>query len=109
MTFEVLLVESAERDLEELYDYVAESDGEGAAADLLDRFVEAFESLEELPRHGRIPPELADLGLNEFREIRFKPYRIIYTLEDEIVFVHVISDGRRDMRSLLTRRLLRAL
>ncbi|WP_216088994.1 hypothetical protein [Aequoribacter fuscus] len=44
--------------------------------------------------------------MREFREIRFKPYRIIHRVIAGHVNVMVIADGRRDMRSLLERRLL---
>ena len=36
----------------------------------------------------------------------FKPYRIIYRVMGDGVYVLVIADGRRDMRALLGRRLL---
>jgi len=37
----------------------------------------------------------------------FKPYRIIYQIDDPNVFIHCILDGRPDMSTLLERRLLR--
>jgi toxin ParE1/3/4 len=43
----------------------------------------------------------------EFREIHFKPYRIIYQIIDKRVFVHCVLDGRRDLQELLERRMLR--
>ncbi|RPJ74031.1 MAG: type II toxin-antitoxin system RelE/ParE family toxin, partial [Desulfobacteraceae bacterium] len=36
----------------------------------------------------------------------FKPYRIIYRVMDKNVYVLLVVDGRRDMQSLLQRRLL---
>jgi len=41
-------------------------------------------------------------------EILGKPYRIIYRVMAENVYVLVIADGRRDMQALLQRRLLMA-
>ncbi len=38
----------------------------------------------------------------------FKPYRIIYRVTEDDVYVLVIADGRRNMRALLERRLLQA-
>ena len=52
------------------------------------------------------PKELLALGVREYREVFFKPYRIIYRVQDETVYVLLIADGRRDMQSLLQRRLL---
>jgi toxin ParE1/3/4 len=37
----------------------------------------------------------------------FKPYRLIYRVVDARVIVYLIVDGRRDMQSLLARRLLK--
>jgi prevent-host-death family protein len=34
-------------------------------------------------------------------------YRILYEVQEQAVFVHAILDGRRDLRDLLERRLLR--
>lgn len=36
----------------------------------------------------------------------FKPYRLVYRVAGERVYVYLIADGRRDMQSLLARRLL---
>ena len=48
----------------------------------------------------------SELGIREYREVFFKPYRIIYRVMGDGVYVLVIADGRRDMRALLERRLL---
>ena len=65
-----------------------------------------FASLSESPQRGSHPKELLDLGIREYREVFFKPYRIIYREIEDDVHVMVIADGRRDMRTLLERRLL---
>ena len=44
----------------------------------------------------------------KYREIFFKPYRIIYRVMEDNVYVLVIADGRRDMQTLLQRRLPQA-
>ena len=44
----------------------------------------------------------------KYREIFFKPYRIIRRVMEDNVYVLVIADGRRDMQTLLQRRLLQA-
>jgi hypothetical protein len=36
----------------------------------------------------------------------FKPYRVIYRIVEKRVLVYVIADGRRNMQTLLARRLL---
>lgn len=108
MTFQVLLTDDASRDLEELYDYIESHDAPGRAEYVLEQLEKAFSSLSENPARGAWPKELLGVGLREYREIFFKPYRIIYRVMAEKVYVLVIADGRRDMQTLLQRRLLQA-
>lgn len=42
------------------------------------------------------------------KSLFFKPYRLIYRVHTKQVVVYVVADGRRDMESLLARRLLGA-
>lgn len=107
MTYEVLLAEDAENDLLEIYRYVAFNDSLEKADQLLDKLEELVQALHRLPMRGHIPPELARIGVTDYREAHFKPYRVIYRIERQRVFVYCVLDGRRDLQSLLERRLLR--
>ena len=107
MAFRVLLTDDAVRDLEEIRDYLDARESPARADDVLDRIGEIFRGLSEHPHRGSYPGELLDIGIREYREVFFKPYRIVYRVIGETVYVLVIADGRRDMRSLLERRLLR--
>jgi len=108
MSFAVYLTDDAERDLEELYDYIALRDAPGKADHVLAQIEKAFSRLSEFPERGVYPKELSAIGICEYREIFFKPYRIIYRIMGRNVYVLLITDGRRDMQSLLQRRLLEA-
>jgi len=105
-TFDVLLTAGAERDLESLYDYIAEHDGITRANQVLDRLMHVVDTLSRFPARGAIPAELSELGMREFRQLYFKPYRVIYRTIERRVVIYVIADGRRQMRTLLARRLL---
>ena len=108
MSFSVLLTDDAVRDLEELYDYINQHDVPGKADYVLEQIEKVFSSLSENPRRGVYPKELVSIGIKEYREIFFKPYRIIYRIVEKKVFVLLIVDGRRNMQELLQRRLLQA-
>jgi len=108
MPFTVLLTNDAARDIEALYDYIALHDAPQKADYVLEQIEKAFSRLSEFPERGAYPKELAVLGIREYREIFFKPYRIIYRVIDRDVYVLLIADGRRDMQALLQRRLLDA-
>ncbi len=73
---------------------------------MLERIERAFQGMSEHPQRGSHPKELLDIGVREYREVFFKPYRIIYWVFGDTVFVLVIADGRYYMQTLLLRRLL---
>lgn len=108
MRFEVLLTRGAAGDLEEIHDYIAEHDAPAKANYVLDRIEEVIKGLATFPDRGSYPKELLALGIKDFRETFFKPYRVIYRVSGQRIFVVLIADGRRDMQTLLTRRLLGA-
>ncbi len=104
----VVLTQGAEQDLEAIYDYIAKFDTPANADDVLDQLMAAAGKLAVLPERGGYPQELLGLGIKEYRQVFFKPYRLIYRVMDPDVVVYVIADGRRDLQSLLARRLLSA-
>jgi toxin ParE1/3/4 len=106
MRHEVLITQGAERDLEEIYDHIAESDSPEKAEYVLGRLREVCERLATFPDRGPHPKELQALGIREYRQTYFKPYRLIYRIVGKMVLIYLIVDGRRDMQALLSRRLL---
>ena len=106
--FEVLLTEGAEQDLESIHDYIAEFDCVANANYVLDELMDVVESLSKFPERGSYPKELVGLGIKEYRQTFFKPYRLIYRITGSQVIIYLIADGRRDMQSVLARRLLGA-
>jgi toxin ParE1/3/4 len=108
MLFEVLLTEDAARDLEEIYDYIARHDAPAKADYVLSRLEKVVDGLAKFPKRGAYPHELAALGIREYRETLFKPYRVIYRVVAARVYVYLIADGRRDMQTLLLHRLFGA-
>ena len=93
-------------DLEEICDHIRRYSSPAAADSVLERIEQAFSSLSELPLRGRYPKELLDVGVREYREICFRPYRIVYQVTERTVYVYLIADGRRDLQTLLQRRFL---
>jgi toxin ParE1/3/4 len=106
--YKVLLTEGAEQDLESIYDYIAEYDTVASANRVLDQLMAIVENLSHFPERGSYPKELVALGIKEYRQALVKPYRAIYRITGKQVIIYLISDGRRDMQSVLARRLLGA-
>ncbi|MEW8179611.1 MAG: type II toxin-antitoxin system RelE/ParE family toxin [Candidatus Thiodiazotropha endolucinida] len=105
--YRVRLTEDAEQDLIDIYRYIALHDSSKNAVYVLDQLESLCSRLTELPDRGHVPPELDRISVTNYREVYFKPYRIIYEAIRQDIFIHRILDGRRDMPSLLQRRLIR--
>jgi toxin ParE1/3/4 len=106
--FKVILTENALLDFEDMAHYITLHDGPDKAEYVGRQIEKSFSSLATLPHRGNHPLELLALGNRTFREVHFKPYRIVYRVLGSQVVINIIADGTRDMRALLSRRLLGA-
>jgi toxin ParE1/3/4 len=106
----VELTAAAQRDLAQIIRYIAEQDLPERTLHVLDAVEAVIDGLATEPNRGSYPRELAALGIREYREVFFKPYRIVYRVfeDDRAVRVYLIADGRRSLQRLLERRLLAA-
>ena len=105
--YRVRVIEDAEQDLIDIHHYVALNDSPESAGYVLEQLESHCLQLVELPHRGHVPPELDRIGVTDYREVHFKPYRIIYQVIGQDIFIHCVLDGRRDILALLERRLFR--
>lgn len=106
--YTVYLTAGAENDLTDIHGWIGEHRSAEQADTFLDAMLAKVDSLEAYPERGSIPRELDALGIREFRQLVAPPYRLIYRVIVDHVFVFLIADGRRDFQALLERRLLSA-
>ncbi|MEK7342344.1 MAG: type II toxin-antitoxin system RelE/ParE family toxin [Pseudomonadota bacterium] len=104
--YDVILTGPANDDLRSIHAYLAEVRTIEDADDLLDRLTERVRSLQNFPLRGSVPQELTASGMKDVRQLVYPPYRLIYSLVDNVVLILLIADGRRDMRTLMEQRLL---
>ncbi|MCP4255121.1 MAG: type II toxin-antitoxin system RelE/ParE family toxin [Candidatus Scalindua sp.] len=107
MKFDLFLISDAEKDIIDIYKYIIFNDSKENAEYVFNKIEETCKSLSSLPDRGHIPPELERIGVMSFKEIHFKPYRIIYEIINKKVFIHCVLDGRRDLQEILEHRLIR--
>lgn len=107
MKYLVKIDPQAKQDLKEIFIYVALNDCVEAADKLLSGLENVCYKLEEHPERGHIPLELIPTGIKRYLEIHYKPYRIIYEIENNLVYIHSVLDGRRNIQEILSERLLR--
>ena len=107
MIYNVNLTETAMKDLEEIVSYISDNDSIDRATDLYRRLKSACFKLEKFPHRGHIPTEIKFSGSQNFLEIIYDLYRIIYEIREDAVFVHSVLDGRRNIQEILNERILR--
>ena len=96
----------AECDLEEIVDYIA-IDSLQNAISIFDRIRAKCETLQYNPLRCRIPPELKEITILSYRDLIIARYRIIFKVENDIVFILGVFDGRRDLEEILIDRIIR--
>lgn len=79
--FEICITQNAEQDLEDIYYFIKADQLPPHADKLLDALVNKVDSLAAFSKHGLIPKELFVFGVDEFSQIFFNIYRIIYSVE----------------------------
>jgi plasmid stabilization system protein ParE len=82
-------------DVDSIAEYVAR-DSPGRAALLATRLVEAPDLLASFPRTGRMIPEF---GNQSRREIFVGPYRIMYWIRGDAIWITGVVHGSRQVKS----------
>ena len=106
-TVRVHFLEGAEFDLKELRRYIQENFSRQDWLNAYEHIRESVHTISRFPKAGTVPPELASLGANQYRQVLAGMNRIIYEIRGDDIFIHIIIDTRKDFQSFLTRRLLR--
>lgn len=107
MSVQVVFLRSAEHDLKELRDYLVKNFGKDAWQASYAKIKDAVNTIGTFPLGGNVPEELDRLDLTQYRQLVSGMNRIVYEVRQEIIYIHIACDTRKDMKSLLTRRLLR--
>ena len=98
----------AKADVISLHEYISAEASSSRADRVVNGIMMLCETLSDFPEQGHYPPELQGHQRTDLREIRFKPYRILYRLQTSRIDVLAVFDGRRDARSLIDQRMLRS-
>lgn len=79
----------------------------GNASQILKKIRQKVSSLYTLPERGRVVPELLGEGIHTYRELIVAPWRVVYRIFDDTVFVLSVIDSRQNVEDILLNRLLR--
>ena len=82
-------------------------DSLSAARRVYRQIKEKAQSSNFFPLRGRVVPELLKEGITIYRELIVQPWRIMYKIENDTVYIMAIFDSRQDVEKLLLQKLLR--
>lgn len=105
----VILSEAASFDVSDIAELLLSTREHSAALAVHQALERALVSLEDYANRGRIVPELQSRGISIYREILVRPYRVIYRIVENKVFIFAVLDHRRDLEELLHARARREL
>jgi toxin ParE1/3/4 len=105
MQFEVILSEAAIQDIFEIYYFVSVNDSFDRADRLRNEILDKCSTLTLFPYRGLKIKEILE-ERPDIYQIIFKPYNIIYKIDNEQIKILAVLDGRRDLSIIFKERFL---
>ena len=103
--YAVIWSTTAAKDLARLIEYIA-SDNPTIACEKFLEIKKRAQSLYTFPERRRIVPELQEQGIDQYRELVIAPWRIIYRISRNNVYVLSVLDSRQNIEDILLKRLI---
>ena len=104
-TYELQWTKSAKNDLLNIISRIKKN-SPNTATEIYKKLREKAESSNFFPLKGRIVPELQEAGITKYREIIVTPWRIIYKVGTDTVYLMAIMDSRQNLDELLLQKIL---
>ncbi len=104
--YKVKWTSNAKEDLLNIVDYIKQDSIEGARR-VYKQIKDKAHSSNFFPFRGRVVPELQRQGITIYRELIVNPWRIMYKIENNTVYIMAIFDSRQNVEELLLQKLLR--
>ena len=105
-TYKLKWTTNAKDDLLNIISYI-KKDSPSIANDIYKKIRKKAHSSNFIPLKGRVVPELQKEGITLYREVIASPWRIIYKVGNDTVYIMAILDSRQNIEELLLQKLLR--
>jgi toxin ParE1/3/4 len=92
---------TAEADILDIVTYIKNHSGPMTAASVYERIKARAEPLVDFPDSGRVVSQLADIGIDDIRQITEKPWIIYYRIVDNEIWILSVIDGRRNLEEII--------
>ena len=101
--YEVIWAKTAENDLLKIIEYIAQNNPSNSIR-ILRKIKKQTDELYHSPKRCRIVPELYDQGIIQYREMVIAPWRVMYRISHDKVYVLSVLDSRRNIEDILLKR-----
>ena len=99
-TYKVKWTSNAKEDLLNIVDYI-KKDSLSSARKIYEQIKEKAQSSNFFPLRGRVVPELLKEGITIYRELIVEPWRVMYKIENDTVYIMAIFDSRQNKNGLV--------
>jgi plasmid stabilization system protein ParE len=106
-TYKVQWTSNAKEDLLNIVAYIKE-ESPTIARDIYEKIKEKAHSSNLFPLRDRVVPELQKEGITIYRELISSPWRIMYKVDNDTVYIMAIFDSRQNVEELLLQKLIRS-
>ncbi len=106
-TYTLQWTTNAKNDLINIVAYI-KTDSPTAANEIYQKIKEKAHSSNFFPLKGRVVPELQKEGITLYRELIAAPWRIIYKLGSDTVYIMAIVDSRQNVEEVLLQKLIKS-
>ncbi|MFT5660903.1 MAG: toxin ParE1/3/4 [Sulfurimonas sp.] len=106
-TYKLKWTQNAKSDLLNIVEYI-KRDSPSIAKEIYLKIKKQAQSSNFFPLKGRVVPELQKEGITLYREVITSPWRIIYKVGNDTVYIMAIIDSRQNVEELLLQKLLGA-
>jgi len=106
-TYKVQWTSNAKEDLLSIVAYIKD-DSPSIAREVYQKIKKTAHSSNFFPLRGRVVPELQKEGITMYRELICSPWRVMYKVDSDTVYIMAIFDSRQNVEELLLQKLLRS-
>ena len=97
--------EPARKDVNEIIEFTSKTNI-SYAVKILDKIEAAVKNLNTFPERYRIVQVLEKYGYFLYREIVIDYWKIIYKIENNLVYIMLVIDGRRNLDDILLKKMI---
>jgi len=98
--------QNAKDDLFSIVEYI-QKESPSAVKDVYKKIRKKAHSSDFFPLKGRVVPELQKEGVTMYKEVISEPWRIMYKVGNDTVYIMAILDSRQNVEDILLQKLLK--